>query len=82
MSHSTGSGQDVIDNGRRVRLVIDGVFDGEAGLADGVLACIPNRKGKRARYARRAELDGRTVLLTFIGDKDGFASFRYAEDAA
>jgi uncharacterized phiE125 gp8 family phage protein len=57
-----------IDNGRRVRLIIAGLFDGEAGESQGVLAFIPNRKPKRARFARDGELDGAPVRLTFIGE--------------
>jgi hypothetical protein len=68
-----------IDNGRRVRLIVAGLFDGEAGESQGVLAFIPNRKGKRARYAREGELAGQRVGLVFIGEDGPFVSFRLAD---
>jgi ABC-type lipoprotein release transport system permease subunit len=67
----------VIDNGRRVPLTVTGVFEGEAGEVDGLLAFIPNRKGKRARYARSGLLDGVEVRLVFAGEEGAFVSFRY-----
>jgi hypothetical protein len=68
-----------IDNGRQRHLVIPGVFEGLAGESDGVLAVIPNRKGKRARYARAGELDGAAVTLTFVGENGPFATYRFGD---
>jgi ABC-type lipoprotein release transport system permease subunit len=72
----------VIDNGRRRALIVSGVFEGEAGEADGLLAFIPNRKGKRARYVRSGTLDGVEVRLTFAGEDGAFVTFRYEETGA
>ncbi len=66
----------VIDNGRRRRLIIDGVFEGDAGEANGVLALMPNRKGKRPRMARSGLLDGEAVRLTFVGEDGVFVTYR------
>lgn len=54
----------IIDNGRRVRLIIAGLFDGQAGESDGVVSFIPNRSGTRPASARGALLDGAPVFLT------------------
>ena len=53
----------IIDNGRQVRLVIDGVFDGMAGLSRGVVAFVPNRSGRGPEEARGGLLDGEPVRL-------------------
>ena len=66
-----------IDNGRRRHLAIHGLFEGEAGESRGVLAFIPNRRGKRPAFARAGELDGLPVSLTFIGESGPFVSYRY-----
>lgn len=69
-----------IDNGRQRRLLIPGVFEGMAGESEGLLALIPNRKGKRPRYARGGELDGEAVTLTFVSENGPFATYRYGSD--
>lgn len=53
----------MIDNGRRVRMVVDGVFDGMAGESRGVIAFIPNRSESRPEAARGGLMDGEPVLL-------------------
>lgn len=51
-----------IDNGRRVRLDIAGLFAGEAGEADGIVALIPNGRGRAPRRVR-GTIDGAAVQL-------------------
>lgn len=70
-----------VDNGTQRRLVIAGVFEGLAGESDGLLAIIPNRKGRRARYIRAGELDGDAVHLTFVGENPPFVTYRYGGPA-
>lgn len=72
----------VIDNGRRVRLIISGLFDGEAGESRGLLSFIRNRRGKQARFVREGELDGERVRLTFVGEDGGFVTVRKEDGAA
>lgn len=68
----------IIDNGRRVRLIIDQVFDGMAGELGGKLAFIPNRAGARPHAAKGALLDGVPVRIFPIKDASGpFWSARY-----
>jgi hypothetical protein len=71
-----------IDNGRRRRLVIEGVFDGMAGESAQLLALIPNQRGRRPRLAREAELDGEPVRLSFVGENPPFVTYRYEREAA
>lgn len=52
-----------IDNGRRVRLIVDGLFDGMAGEAGGIVAFVPNRHATRPESARGGLMDGEPVLL-------------------
>lgn len=52
-----------IDNGRRARLIIEGVFDGDAGLSRGLLAFRPNRSTAKPDLARGATLDGEPILI-------------------
>jgi hypothetical protein len=66
-----------IDNGRQLQVVIPGVFEGLAGESDGVLALIPNRKGKRGRYAREGEVEGQPVRLTFVAERPPFVTYRW-----
>lgn len=53
-----------IDNGRRVRLIVDGLFDGMAGESGGVVAFVPNLSAMRPEAARGGIMDGDPVLLT------------------
>lgn len=53
-----------IDNGRRGRLVIDGVFDGVAGVARQFVSFIPNRSARSPEEATAGTLDGEPVLLS------------------
>lgn len=69
----------MIDNGRRVRLVIDGVYDGGAGEAGGVVAFVPPRKVRRPGNVRAGTIDGAPVTLEWLGDAAGpFLSFRWS----
>jgi hypothetical protein len=70
-----------IDNGRRLRLTVPRLFDGEAGESEGVLAFIPNVtvRPRRARFCDAGELEGRPVRLIFVGGDDPFVTFRYEE---
>jgi len=61
----------MIDNGRRAALVIDGVFDGQAGVQGTQLAFIPNRLKKRPGAVRGAVLDGVPVFLSAQRDTGG-----------
>jgi hypothetical protein len=73
----------VIDNGRRVRLTVPRLFDGDAGESEGLLAFIPNVtvRPRGARFCKEGELAGRPVRLTFVAEDGPFVTFRY-EDAA
>ena len=64
----------IIDNGNRVRLIISGVFDGEAGLSRGVVAFRPNRTDKPATSARAGLLDGAPVRLAITCTPDGMCT--------
>jgi hypothetical protein len=68
-----------IDNGRRVRLVIAGLFAGEAGESRGVVSFIPTRKARpsQLRLIEEGELDGAPVALSFIGADGPFASYAW-----
>ena len=59
-----------IDNGEWRHLVIDGVFDGMAGLSRGMLAFVP-RGGRKPEEARAGTLDGEPVRLTITRDGEG-----------
>lgn len=61
----------IVDNGSRVPLVIDGVFDGDAGLSRGVLAFIPNRTGRAPEQVRGGVMNGHGVKLTVERDGEG-----------
>jgi hypothetical protein len=62
-----------VDNGRRGHLVIDGVFDGQAGIQGDSLAFRPNRRGASPKRLMGGILDGEPVLLT--ASKDEFGPF-------
>jgi hypothetical protein len=67
-----------IDNGRRVRLFIERVFDGEAGESAGVVSFIAGiKEANRAKFATGGTIDGDPVRLTFIGREGPFVSYRY-----
>lgn len=53
----------MIDNGRRARLVIEGVFDGLAGVSGDSIAFVPNRAARRPADARGALLDGKPIRI-------------------
>lgn len=62
----------MIDNGTRKHLVIEGVFDGMAGVQGNRLAFRPNCAGKSPRDVRGAILDGEPVrLLSATKDEIG-----------
>lgn len=61
----------MIDNGRRVRLVIDGVFDGMCGVQGNKLAFRPNRAGKKPWLVKGGLLDGVPVFLDTTKDEVG-----------
>jgi hypothetical protein len=67
----------LIDNGRKVHLVVPGVFEGIAGESDGAVAFKPNMKVRRARQARDGELHGAPVRLIYVGEAAGYVTFRY-----
>jgi hypothetical protein len=70
----------IVDNGKQRRLIIAGLFDGIAGEQNGVLAFIPNLKGKRASEVRRGVLDEQPVHLMLKRSPtaaDRFALFTY-----
>jgi hypothetical protein len=71
----------MIDNGERLRLVIDGVFDGMAGVQGNQLAFMPNRGKKRPHEAKGAILDGKPIFLrTMTKDTVGpFWTARFEE---
>lgn len=58
----------IVDNGTRAHLIIDGVFDGTAGLSRGVVAFIPNRTGRKPQDARGGLLDGAPVRVAVTVD--------------
>lgn len=69
----------VIDNGRRVRLTVPRLFDGEAGESEGLLAFIPNVtvRPRRPQFCTEGVLDGAPVRLKFVGSDGPFATFRF-----
>jgi hypothetical protein len=72
----------VIDNGRRGRLEIAGVFEGEAGIQGNSVAFRPNRAGSQPATAKGGILEGRPVFLTCKKDAVGpfwTAQFRVIE---
>ena len=67
-----------IDSGSRLHLVIDGVFDGTAGVAGGRVSFVPNRGQRPPSAARAGILDGKPVLLSPTKEADGpFWTSRY-----
>lgn len=68
-----------IDNGRRVRLTVPRLFDGEAGESEGVLAFIPNVTVNRRRpqFCTEGVLNGVPVRLSFVGGDAPFVTFRF-----
>lgn len=67
-----------IDNGRRARLVVPGVFDGDAGVVGNRATFVPNRYGDRPNTVRGGLLDGAPVLLAITKDENGpFWTARY-----
>jgi len=68
----------MIDNGRRAHLVIEGVFDGPAGLQGGLLAFVPNLTDARPDAVHGGLLDGMPIRLTASKDPVGpFWTARY-----
>ena len=70
----------IVDNGKRRRLVVAGMFDGLAGESEGLLSFIPNRTGRRASDIRAGILDGEVVhleLATGATVDPSFVTFRY-----
>lgn len=60
-----------VDNGRRVRLIIPGVFDGWAGVQGNKASFIPNRLGSRPEAIKGGMLDGQPVLLWTTKEEGG-----------
>lgn len=56
----------IVDNGRRARLIIAGIFDGMAGVSRGQVAFVPNRAGAKPEMARGGILDGDPVRLSDV----------------
>lgn len=56
----------IIDNGSTLPLVIQGVFEGTAGVSRGRVAFTPNRIGRPPLLARGALLDGEPVMLSDV----------------
>lgn len=72
----------MIDNGKRLPLIIDGVFDGMAGVQGDKLAFLPNRAGKRPNAVKGGILDGKPVLFAATKDAVGpFWTARFKEIA-
>jgi hypothetical protein len=69
----------IIDNGRRRRLVVSGVFDGMCGESEGLLSFIPNLAGKKPEAARGGLLDGEPIALTIVRTPDRKNPFVTAE---
>lgn len=68
----------IVDNGSRRRLIIDGVFEGMAGVAGAFVSFIPNRSGRAPGSARAGLLAGVPVLLRPTKDAEGpFWTSRY-----
>lgn len=67
----------IIDNGKQVRLVIDCVFDGMAGLSRGKVAFVPNKAQRKPEEAVGGTMDGASVrLVVAIDGKGPFYSAR------
>lgn len=60
----------IIENGARLPLQIEGVFDGLCGLVRGVLAFVPNRVGRKPEEALAGVLDGRPVRLIGLAQSE------------
>ena len=60
-----------VDNGRRVRLEIAGVFEGIAGVQGNRATFVPNRSSARPEAVKGGLLDGKPVLLTTAKEADG-----------
>lgn len=60
-----------IDNGRRARLEIAGVFEGTAGVQGNCASFMPNRSTARPESVKGGLLDGKPVLLTTTKDVAG-----------
>ena len=60
-----------VDNGRRVRLEIAGVFEGLAGVQGNRASFVPNRSSARPESVKGGILDGQNVRLVTTRDGDG-----------
>lgn len=68
----------IIDNGQRRRLVIDGIFEGMAGVAAGYVSFVPNMGARAPTRGTRGELDGVPIRLAPKKDASGpFYTSRY-----
>ena len=68
----------IIDNGERLPLIIDGVFEGVAGVAGAFVSFIPNRVGRNPAKATGGILGGVPVFLAPVKDAEGpFWTARY-----
>lgn len=60
-----------IDNGRRARLEIAGVFEGEAGVQGNRVSFLPNRSTARPESVKGGMLDGKPVKLVTTKEATG-----------
>lgn len=68
----------IIDNGERRPLVIDGVFEGIAGVAGAFVSFVPNRAARDPAKVRAGVLAGVPVFLAPVKDAEGpFWTSRY-----
>lgn len=69
----------VIDNGLRVSLFVPRLFEGEAGMSDGLLAFIPNVtvRPRKPQFCTDGVLEGVPVRLAFQAKDGPFVTFRF-----
>jgi hypothetical protein len=60
-----------VDNGRRERLEISGVFEGIAGVQGNHVSFVPNRSTAEPEAVKGGILGGKPVLLTTAKDPIG-----------
>ncbi len=68
----------IIDNGDRRPLIIEGVFEGMAGVAGAFVSFIPNRRDRHPSAATGGILGGVPVFLAPVKEAEGpFWTSRY-----
>lgn len=72
----------MIISGRRADLVIEGVFDGKAGVQGNQLAFVPNRGGANPASVKGGTLDGSPIRLVSRRDASGLFWTARFEDFA